>query len=121
VTKRVIDLRFGEQPLLDIAGYARGSVVLTPARRLHIALTVHRSPEVMSRCLEARHGGGRRMHMAYVGREGDLGLEMDCGTRVDGKDFEQPSSAIGIWTLRRWIRDQRRPIRAASRSSSSTT
>jgi hypothetical protein len=98
VTKRVIDLRFGEQPLLDIAGYARGSVVLTPARRLHIALTVHRSPEVMVKVSGgATTVAGVGMHMAYVGREGDLGLEMDSGTHVDGKEFEQ--QVISDWDL----------------------
>ncbi len=66
--KRIVDLSFGEQPLLDIGAYARGARVVTPARRLQIALTVHRAPEVMVKV----SGGARTVaavgkHIAYVG------------------------------------------------------
>jgi len=98
VTRRIVDLSFGEEPLLDIGAYARGSRVVTPARRLQIALTVHRAPEVMVKVSGgARTAAGVGRHMAYVGRDGDVGLEMDNGTRVGGKGFEQ--QLISDWDL----------------------
>jgi Relaxase/Mobilisation nuclease domain len=98
VTKRIVDLSFGEEPLLDIGAYARGSRVVTPIRRLQIALTVHRAPEVMVKVSGgARTVVGVGQHMAYVGREGDLGLEMDTGPRLVGKGFEQ--QLISDWDL----------------------
>jgi hypothetical protein len=98
VRKRIVDLSFGEEPLLDIGAYARGARVVTPARRLQISLTVHRAPEVMVKVSGgARSVAGVGQHLAYVGREGELGLEMDNGTRVEGKGFEQ--QVITDWDL----------------------
>jgi len=98
VRKRIVDLSFGEQPLLDIGAYARRSRVITPAKRLHIALTVHRAPEVMVKVSGgARTLAGVEEHLAYVGREGEVELEMDNGTRVDGKGFEK--QVVRDWDL----------------------
>jgi hypothetical protein len=96
--KRIVDLSFGEEPLLDIGAYSRGMRVVTRARRLQIALTVHRAPEVMVKVSGgAKTLAGVGTHIAYVGREGELGVEMDNGTRVDGKGFEQ--QVISDWDL----------------------
>jgi len=95
--KRVLDLQ-DEKPLLDIAGYARSGRMPTPAQRLHIQLTVHRAPEVMVKV----SGGSRTLsgverHMAYIGREGELGLEADVGGHLGGKGFER--SLVREWNL----------------------
>jgi hypothetical protein len=37
----------------------------------------------------ARTLGGVQSHLAYIGREGELGVEFDYGTRVAGKGFEK--------------------------------
>ena len=96
--KRIVDLSFGEEPLLDIGAYSRGARVVTRARRLQIALTVHRAPEVIVKVSGgATTEAGIGKHLAYVGRDGELGLEMDNGTRVDGKGFEQ--QVISDWDL----------------------
>jgi hypothetical protein len=96
--KRIVDLRFGDKPLLDVVSYGKGAPVLTSAQRLHIALTVHRVPEVMVKVSGgARTLGGVGQHFSYIGREGDLGLEMDTGARIDGKGFEQ--TLISDWDL----------------------
>ena len=96
--KRIVDLRFGDKPLLDVASYGKSAPVPTPAQRLHIALTVHRVPEVMVKVSGgARTLSGVGQHMSYIGREGDLGLEMDTGAQIDGKGFEQ--RLISDWDL----------------------
>ena len=96
--KRIVDLSCGEEPPLDIGAYGGGTRVVTRARRLQIALTVHRAPEVMVKVSGgARTAAGVGKHIAYVGREGELGVELDNGTRVDGKGFEH--QVISDWDL----------------------
>jgi hypothetical protein len=95
--KRIIDLR-DEKPLLDIAAYARAGRLPTPAQRAHIALTVHRALEVMVKVSGgARTLSGVERHMAYIGREGDLGLETDTGAHVGGKGFQR--TLVDDWNL----------------------
>jgi hypothetical protein len=53
--RRLIDLRGGGRPLLDIVSHARGGLGrrdrLCPAQIEHISLTVNRTPEVMIKVL----------------------------------------------------------------------
>jgi len=95
--KRILDL-VDEKPLLDIAAYARKGRLPTPAERLHISLTVHRAPEVMVKVSGgARTLDGVERHMAYIGREGKLGLDVDTEGHVDGKGFER--DLVREWDL----------------------
>ncbi|MBS0420210.1 MAG: relaxase/mobilization nuclease domain-containing protein [Proteobacteria bacterium] len=55
----------------------------------------------------ARTTTGVGLHMAYVGRDGDLGVEMDSGVRVDGKGFEK--QVISDWDLDLEAQDLRSP------------
>jgi hypothetical protein len=94
--KRVIDLG-GAKALFDIVSYGRGGPP-TPAQRRQIMLTVRRAPEVMVKVSGgARTLAGVERHMAYIGREGKLGLEDDLGARLDGKGFER--GIIQDWNL----------------------
>jgi MobA/VirD2-like, nuclease domain len=95
--KRIVDLR-DARPLLDIVSYGRAGRPPTPAQREHIALTVRKVPEVMVKVSGgARTLAGVERHMAYIGREGQLGLEDDAGLRLDGKGFER--GLIEDWDL----------------------
>jgi len=95
--KRTLDLT-DEKPLLDIAAYARKGRLPTPAERLHISLTVHRAPEVMVKVSGgARTLSGVERHMAYIGREGKLGLDVDTEGHVGGKGFER--DLVEDWDL----------------------
>jgi hypothetical protein len=88
--KRIIDLRNGGSPILDIVSYGRGGKSLTPAQREHVARTVRRVPEVMVKVSGgARTVAGVEQHVDYIGREGKLGLEADTGDHLDGKGFER--------------------------------
>src|SRR5271167_2114900 len=87
--KRIIDLRAGSNPLLDIVSYGRAGKPLTKAQKEHIALTARRVPEVMVKVSGgARTVAGVEQHMDYIGRAGKLGLEADTGEHLDGKGFE---------------------------------
>lgn len=95
--KRIIDLR-DEKPLLDIVSYGRSGRSPTPAQREHIARTVRRVPEVMVKVSGgARTLAGVERHMAYIGREGQLGLEGDAGAPLGGKGFER--QLVEDWDL----------------------
>jgi hypothetical protein len=83
---------YWNRPLLEVASYARRGPGhrdrLTPAEIAHIRRTVNRAPEVMVKVLT---GGqptkrGARDHLAYIGREGELGLQTDTGERLSGED-----------------------------------
>jgi type IV secretory pathway VirD2 relaxase len=88
--KRIIDLRNGGSPILDIVSYGRGGKSLTSAQKELIARTVRRVPEVMVKVSGgARTVAGVEQHMDYIGREGKLGLEADTGEHLDGKGFER--------------------------------
>jgi hypothetical protein len=95
--KRILDLREAT-PLLDVVSYGRAGRRPTPAQWEHIARTVHRVPEVMVKVSGgARTLSGVERHMAYVGRNGEIGLETDMGSRADGKGFER--DLIRDWDL----------------------
>jgi len=95
--KRILDLA-DEKPLLDIAAYAQRGRLPTAAERLHISLTVHRAPEVIVKVSGgARTLSGVESHMAYIGREGELGLDVDTDGYVEGKGFER--ELVRDWNL----------------------
>jgi hypothetical protein len=98
VQKRVIDLRSDGEPILDIASYCRVAAPLTPHQLARITMTIRRVPEVMVKVSGgARTLVGVQQHMAYIGRDGELGLETDMGEVVRGKGIEQ--AVIEDWDL----------------------
>ena len=80
-----------EEPLLNIASYARGgpraASRLTPAQVEQIRRTVRRTPEavvkVLPRSSNDLKAAGK--HLDYVGRYGELDLEGDHGERLQGR------------------------------------
>ncbi len=87
--KRTIDLQF-EKPLLDVVSYGRAHRPLTQDQRTLVARTVRRVPEVVVKVSGgARTLGGVQAHLAYIGRDGVLGVELDDGTRLAGEDFQK--------------------------------
>lgn len=81
-----------DEPLLDIASYARGGVrdtcgKLAPALLEHIRRTVQRVPEavvkVLPRDSNDLKAAGR--HLDYIGRYGELELEGEDGERLQGR------------------------------------
>lgn len=99
--KRIVDLGSGKA-LLDIASYGRSAVrTLSPVQRQKITLTVGHAPEVMVKVSGgARSLGGVAAHLAYIGREGSLGVETDQGTHLAGRGFEK-------WFIPDWDLDLR--------------
>src|SRR6266702_75765 len=99
--RRTVDLG-GGQALLDIVSYGRSANrTLTPSQRQQIMLTVRRTPEVMVKVSGgARTLGGVQTHLAYIGREGELDVEMDDGRRFAGKGFEK--KIVPDWDLELW-------------------
>jgi type IV secretory pathway VirD2 relaxase len=96
--KRIIDLRNGGSPILDIVSYGRAAKTLTPLQKELIARTVRRVPEVMVKVSGgARTVAGVEQHMDYIGREGKLGLEADTRDHLDGKGFER--QLVENWDL----------------------
>jgi len=98
MARRPIDLGSGGA-LLDVRAFGRAGVrSLTPKQVRTIALTVRRAPEVVVKVSGgARTLGGVQAHFAYIGREGELGVEFDHGTRVGGKGFEK--ELVADWDL----------------------
>lgn len=92
-----------DQPLLDIASYARrGSGRrdrLTPAELALIERTVRRTPEVMVKVLTKDSNNLRSVarHLDYIGRYGELGLETDDGNQVQGRDAGR--ALVADWDL----------------------
>jgi hypothetical protein len=88
--KRVIDVRDGPA-FLDIVSYGRGgpgrSFGLTRGQIEQIARTVGRTPEVVVKVLpkDSNNAGSIQKHIDYIGRRGDLELEADDGSRMQGK------------------------------------
>src|SRR5579872_2905363 len=118
--RRVVDLRFSGRALLDIASYGRSAGrPLTPTQRRQITLTVGRAPEVIVKVSGgARSLRGVEAHLAYIGREGELGIETDNAFRLAGKTFQKQIVAdwdLDLWAHRiqnaRSIRGQRRPAK----------
>lgn len=99
MARRVIDLRSGGRALLDVASYGRSAGrPLTSIQRRQITLTVGRTPEVMVKVSGgARSLGGVETHLAYMGREGELGVETDFGLQLVGKNFQK--QIVPDWDL----------------------
>ena len=80
-----------EEPLLNIASYARGGPRaadrLTPSQIEHIRLTVNRTPEAVVKVLLRRSNDliAVGKHIDYIGRRGNLELEGDDGERLQGR------------------------------------
>lgn len=80
------------QPLLDIASYARRGPGrrdrLTPMELALIGRTVRRTPEVVVKVLPKDSNNLRSVarHLNYIGRYGELGLEIDEGGHIQGRD-----------------------------------
>jgi hypothetical protein len=84
-----------EQPLLDLASYARRG----PVDRVHLAheemqllsRTVRRTPEVMVKVL-AKGGGNLKAvgrHLSYLSRDGEVEIETDDGRRLSGQGEQE--------------------------------
>lgn len=91
--RRVVDLRFGEIPILDIASYGRGGapgrIRLSPSQISQIRRTVARTPEVMVKVTGGGSSAGAvAAHMAYLSHKGEIELETDEGDRVS-KDAQK--------------------------------
>lgn len=95
---------FEGRPLLDIASYARRGPGqrdrLSPAEIAQIARTVRRVPEAVVKVLprDSNNLASISRHIGYIGRYGDLELEMDDGERISGK-------RIGHQLLEEWDLD----------------
>ena len=80
-----------EEPLLDIASYARGgrraADRLTPSQIEQIRLTVNRAPEAVVKVLPRSSNDLKAVgkHIDYIGRRGTLELEGDDGERLQGR------------------------------------
>jgi hypothetical protein len=77
--------------LLDLGSFGRAArVTLTRKQARTIAYTVRRSPEVMVKVSGgARTVSGVQAHFAYIGRDGELGVEVDHGFNLVRKGFEK--------------------------------
>jgi len=80
-----------EEPLLNIASYARGGPRaadrLTPSQVEYIRLTVNRAPEAVVKVLPRSSNDLKAVgkHIDYIGRRGNLALEVDDGERLQGR------------------------------------
>jgi hypothetical protein len=76
---------------MDIVSYGRGgpwpSFGLSRAQIEQIARTVGRTPEVVVKVLpkDSNNAGSIQRHIDYIGRHGDLELETDDGSGMQGK------------------------------------
>ncbi len=105
-----------DEPLLDIASYARGGpreagARLTSAQVEHIRRTVQRVPEAVVKVLPRASNDVKAAgkHLDYIGRYGELELEGDDGERLQGR--------IGKALLEDWdldIDELRRQVTLAS-------
>jgi hypothetical protein len=89
--KRTFRIREGV-PLLDIVSYGRGGPRetegrLTPAQLEHIQRTVRRAPEAVVKVLPRASNDFKAVgrHMDYIGRKGELELEIDDGDRLNDR------------------------------------
>lgn len=88
--KRVIDVHDGPG-FLDIVSHGRGgpgrSTCLSRGQIEQIARTVGRTPEVMVKVLtkDSNNAGSIQKHIDYIGRRGDVELETDDRSRMQGK------------------------------------
>ena len=91
--RRIVDLRLGQEPLLNIASYGRhgpGHRPLAEAEIAHISRTVRRTPEVVIKVSGgARSLRGVAQHLDYIGREDRGEVQTDDDERLQGKGFEK--------------------------------
>jgi hypothetical protein len=93
------------KPLLDLASYGRPGPArrdtLTPVEVAQIGRTLTRHPEVMVKVLThgARDAHGVGRHLDYIGRQGDVELLADDGSRLQGADAA--SDLVSDWDLER--------------------
>lgn len=80
-----------EEPLLNIASYARGGPGaanrLTPEQVEQIRRTVNRAPEAVVKVLPRSSNDLKAVskHLDYIGRQGHLALESDDGQQLHGR------------------------------------
>jgi hypothetical protein len=91
MSKRTFRIRDGA-PLLDIVSYGRGGPgetgdKLTPAQLEQIRRTVQRTPEAVVKVLPRASNDLKAVgkHLDYIGRNGELDLEVDDGERLSGR------------------------------------
>ena len=90
--KRLVNLRDGTA-LFDLVSYGRGgpgrSSGLVSGHIEQIARTVRRTPEVVVKVLPKDSNNARsiRKHIDYIGRRGNLDLETDDGSQLQGKSI----------------------------------
>ena len=90
-------------PWLDLFSYGRRGPserpALTAAHIEYIRRTVGRSPEVMIKVLPKGAGTTRAVanHIAYVGREGELAIEIDDGQSL--QDEKAGATLAADWSL----------------------
>lgn len=91
------------RPLLDLASYGRRGPGhrdrLSAEEIVHIGRTVRRTPEVMVKILSRGTNNTRSVarHLNYIGRRGELELEMDEGGGLRGEDAGQ--QLVEDWDL----------------------
>jgi hypothetical protein len=107
MTKRIVDLRGGEFPFLDIWTIGRGAQITAPYREA-IARTVGYTPEVVVKVSGgAREGAGALAHLRYIGRHGRLPLYLDDGTQI--KRMAEVKSLLQEWGIDIEEREGKRP------------
>ncbi len=90
-----------EEPLLNIASYARGGPRaadrLTPSQIEQIRLTVNRAPEAVVKVLPRSSNDLKAVgkHIDYIGRRGNLALEGDDGERLQGRVGRGVAGGLG--------------------------
>ncbi len=100
--KRLVDVRDGFA-LFDLVSYGRGgpgrSSGLSSGQIEQIARTVGRTPEVVVKVLPKDSNNARSMekHIDYIGRRGDLDLETDDGSQLQGKGIGK--DLLNDWDL----------------------
>jgi Relaxase/Mobilisation nuclease domain len=96
-------IRAPEDPLFEPISYGRRGPGrrdrLSPAHIEQIARTVSRTPEVIVKVLRstANSASAVRKHLAYVGRNGKVGLETDEGRHLEDRDAA--ADLIEDWDL----------------------
>ena len=100
--KRLADVRDGFA-LFDLVSYGRGgpgrSSGFSSGQIEQIARTVGRTPEVVVKVLPKVSNSARSMekHIDYIGRRGDLDLETDDGSQLQGKGIGK--DLLNDWDL----------------------
>ena len=90
-----------EEPLLNIASYARGGPRaanrLTPEQVEQIRRTVLRAPEAVVKVLPRSSNDLKAVgkHIDYIGRQGHLALESDDGQQLHGRIAKEVAGGLG--------------------------